>query len=59
MKNGGQAQHNAEVAKVRDEVANAQEDLNAKNARMAKERVVVGNLGHLWGHEPLVIRQGG
>ena len=33
-----QAQHNAEVGKVRDEVDKAQEDLNAENARMATER---------------------
>ena len=32
-----QAQHNVVVAKVRDEVAKAREDLNAENVRMAIE----------------------
>nr|XP_020189043.1 uncharacterized protein LOC109774690 [Aegilops tauschii subsp. strangulata] len=33
-----QDQHNAAVAKLRDEIAQAKEELNAENARMAKER---------------------
>ena len=32
------AQHNAEVAKLRDEIAQAKEELNAENVRMATER---------------------
>ena len=32
-----QAQHNMDVAKLHDEVAQAKEDLNAENARMATE----------------------
>ena len=32
-----QTQHNADVAKLHDEVAQAKEDLNAENTRMATE----------------------
>ena len=33
-----QAQHNTEVAKLLDEVAQAREDLNSENTRMATEQ---------------------
>ena len=33
-----QAQHKVDVAKLQDEIAQAKEDLNAENARMATER---------------------
>ena len=36
-----QVQHNAEIAKLRDEVAQAKEDLVAENARMTAERAVL------------------
>ena len=36
-----QDQHNAAVAKLRDEIAQAKEELNAKNARMAEERAAL------------------
>ncbi|XP_073353819.1 uncharacterized protein [Aegilops tauschii subsp. strangulata] len=36
-----QAQHNMDVAKLRDEIAQAKEDLNVENARMATERAAL------------------
>ena len=33
-----QDQHNAAVAKLRDEIAQAKEEMNAENTRMAEER---------------------
>ena len=36
-----QAQHNMEIAKLRDEVAQAKEDLAAEDARMTTERAVL------------------
>ena len=36
-----QAQHNMDVAKLRDEIAQAKEDLNVENAKMATERAAL------------------
>ena len=36
-----QVQHNAEVAKLRDEIAQDKEELNAENVRMATERAAL------------------
>lgn len=36
-----QAKHNVDIAKLRDEIAQAKEDLNAENARMATERAAL------------------
>ena len=36
-----QDQHNAVVAKLRDEIAQAKEELNAENARMAEEQAAL------------------
>ena len=36
-----QAQHNVDVAKLRDEIAQAKEDLNVENAKMATERAAL------------------
>ena len=35
---GNQVQHNAEVAKLRDEIVQAKEDLTSENARLTAER---------------------
>ena len=36
-----QDQHNAAVAKLRDEIAQAKEELNGENVRMAEERAAL------------------
>ena len=36
-----QDQHNAAVAKLRDEIAQAKEELSTENARMAEERAAL------------------
>ena len=36
-----QAQHKVDVAKLRDEIAQAKEELNAENARMATEQATL------------------
>ena len=36
-----QAQHNAEIAKLRDEVAQAKQDLAAEDVRMAAEQAAL------------------
>ena len=41
VKPANQAQHNAEVTKLPDELAQAKEELNAENTQMATERAAL------------------
>ena len=41
-----QAEHNAEVTKVRDQIAKAQDDLNVENVRMVMERAWLDVVPH-------------